>query len=97
LEGTLAKIKEIPDPATRPTIPAAEAFALLGYSPPVGYEQIRLGNFPVPVLRLGRSIRVPTAPLLRLLGLLDGGEPGENAERTPGRSAGQDPAPRPTA
>lgn len=33
------------------------------------YKMARLGEFPVPVLRLGHRYRVPTAPIKRLLGL----------------------------
>jgi hypothetical protein len=75
----LARIKEIPDPATRPTIPALEAFALLGYNKAVGYEAIRQGTFPVPVLQLGRAIKIPTAPLLDLLGLMPSRSPPPSA------------------
>ncbi len=64
----MAKSK-IPDPAERPTLKAEEAFALLGLGKWAGYELIRQGGFPVPVLRLGYKIKIPTAPLLELLGL----------------------------
>jgi hypothetical protein len=41
------------------------------------FELARRGTFPVPVLRVGVTYRVPTAPLLRLLGLAgDGDESG---------------------
>lgn len=33
------------------------------------FELARRGAFPVPVLRVGATYRVPTAPLLALLGL----------------------------
>ena len=45
---------------------AAEA---LGLSRTSAYELIRTGAWPTPVFRLGRLIRVPTAPLLTLLGI----------------------------
>jgi predicted DNA-binding transcriptional regulator AlpA len=65
----LGKATVIPDPEVRPTIKPQEAFRLLGCGQTNGYEQIRQGTFPVPVLRLGRVIKIPTAPLLELLGL----------------------------
>jgi hypothetical protein len=34
------------------------------------FELVRSGDFPVPVLRIGATYRVPTAPLLGLLGLV---------------------------
>jgi predicted DNA-binding transcriptional regulator AlpA len=45
------------------------AAAVLGLSRTAAYELIRVGGWPTPVLRLGRLIRVPTAPLLALLGV----------------------------
>jgi hypothetical protein len=33
------------------------------------FELVRRGEFPVPVLRVGATYRVPTAPLLALLGI----------------------------
>lgn len=57
----------LPDPLDRPVITAEEAFAELGIDRSTGYRSIREGTFPVPVLRIGRLIRVPVAPLRRLL------------------------------
>ncbi len=42
---------------------------VLGLGRGKSYELARRGEFPVPVLRLGASLRVPTAPLLDLLGV----------------------------
>jgi hypothetical protein len=41
---------------------------MLGVSRGLAYELVRTGRWPTPVLRLGRSIKIPTAPLLVLLG-----------------------------
>lgn len=46
---------------------AEEAFSLLGIDRSTGYKAIRSGTFPVPVVRVGRLIRIPTAPLMSLL------------------------------
>lgn len=51
----------------RAVISAEEAFRLLGIDRSTGYKAIREGSFPVPVLHIGRLIRVPTAALKRLL------------------------------
>lgn len=59
----------LPDPRDRPVISAEEAFAELGIDRSTGYKAIRDGTFPVPVLRIGRLIRVPTVALRRLLQL----------------------------
>jgi hypothetical protein len=40
----------------------------LGIGRTKAYETVRGGNFPVPVLRVGRRILVPTLPILALLG-----------------------------
>jgi predicted DNA-binding transcriptional regulator AlpA len=60
----------IPDPKDRPVVSAEEAFAELGVEKHTGYKAIREGTFPVPVIHVGRLIRVPTAALRKAL-LLD--------------------------
>lgn len=45
------------------------AARVLGLSRTAAYELIRVGGWPTPVFRLGRLIRIPTAPMLNLLGL----------------------------
>lgn len=42
---------------------------ILGLGRAASYELARRGDFPTPVLRLGRQLRVPTVPLLRALGI----------------------------
>ncbi|CAN5829539.1 hypothetical protein BH23ACT2_BH23ACT2_07320 [soil metagenome] len=54
-----------------PTLTMAEACELLGISRWTGYELVKRGEFPVPLVRLGRTIRIPTQPLLDLLGIDD--------------------------
>ncbi|GGU13836.1 helix-turn-helix transcriptional regulator [Streptomyces violascens] len=49
-----------------------EASAAFGFSRAKGYDLVRRGEFPCRVLRIGRSTRVVTASLLRVL---DSGEP----------------------
>jgi hypothetical protein len=44
------------------------AGAILGVGRTKAYELARTGSFPVPVIRVGRSYRVPVPPLLALLG-----------------------------
>lgn len=41
----------------------------LGFARIHSYEMARAGAFPVPVLKIGRNYRVPTAPLLAYLGI----------------------------
>ena len=45
------------------------AAKVLGLSRTAAYELIRTDNWPTPVVRLGKLIRVPTAPLLDLVGV----------------------------
>jgi excisionase family DNA binding protein len=61
----------------RETYTVPEACRLLGLSRSSGYELIRRSEFPVPVIRLGKRIVVPRAPLHELLGIDsgDGGSP----------------------
>ena len=55
--------------ALPPTIDVPRACELLSISTWMGYELVKRGEFPVRVLRLGRAIRIPTQPLLELLGV----------------------------
>jgi excisionase family DNA binding protein len=57
----------VPDPALVPTVSVEEAGAWLGLSRSAAYEAARRGE--LPVLRFGRSRRVPTAKLRAMLGL----------------------------
>lgn len=41
---------------------------VLGVGRGAAYEMVRTGTWPTPVIRLGRLIKVPTAPLMALLG-----------------------------
>jgi predicted DNA-binding transcriptional regulator AlpA len=61
---TIAEARELP-----PTISAHRAFELLGMGEPQGYAAIAEGTFPVVPIRIGQRYMVPTAPLLKLLGI----------------------------
>jgi predicted DNA-binding transcriptional regulator AlpA len=52
-----------------PTLDLMAAARLLGVGRTVAYELVREGQWPTPIIRAGRKIRVPTAPLLSMLGL----------------------------
>jgi predicted DNA-binding transcriptional regulator AlpA len=65
----------LPDPSVRPVVSAEEAFDSLGIDRSTGYRAIRDGTFPVPVIRVGRLIRVSTIALRRLLELGDAAPP----------------------
>ena len=60
-----------------PVVDVPTAGRILGLSRSSAYELVRTGAWPTPVVRLGRLIRVPTAPLLALLGVSDTDEPAE--------------------
>ncbi len=59
----------LPDPQVKPTMTIEEAGRLFGIGRSLAYELAARGEFPVPVLRLGKAYRVPTAPALAKLGL----------------------------
>ena len=40
---------------------------MLGIGRTLAYELVRTGNWPTPILRLGRLIKVPSGPLVNLL------------------------------
>lgn len=44
-----------------------EAAEILGIHSDTAYELLRKGEFPVQVIRVGRLIKVPRAPLMRLV------------------------------
>jgi predicted DNA-binding transcriptional regulator AlpA len=52
-----------------PTIDLKTAAQILGIGRTAAYALVRAGHWPTPVVRAGRLIRVPTAPLLQLLGI----------------------------
>lgn len=52
-----------------PVLDVPTAGRLLGLGRSAAYDLILAGLWPTPVLRLGRRLRIPTAPLLALLGL----------------------------
>lgn len=64
LQMTVEKAQNIP-----PVVDVATAAAVLGIGRTAAYELIRLGNWPTPILRLGKLIRIPSAPLLELVGV----------------------------
>lgn len=51
----------------RSVVPIRDVFRALGLGPTAGYRLARHGRLPVPVLRVGRKLVVPAAPLQRLL------------------------------
>ncbi|GAA1711043.1 helix-turn-helix domain-containing protein [Kribbella yunnanensis] len=51
------------------TVDVATAARALGLGRSTGYELVRRGKFPCRVLQVGSSYRVPTAELMRILGL----------------------------
>ena len=67
-EITLTDLRALP-----PTIGLDTAARLLGIGRTTAQMLARNDKVPVPVLRVGSQYRVPTAPLLRLLGVEDGG------------------------
>lgn len=52
-----------------PVVDVQTAARVLGIGRGVAYGLIRAGQWPTPVLHLGKQIRIPVAPLLELLGV----------------------------
>lgn len=61
--------------ALPPSLDLMAAAALLGIGRTCAYGLVRRGQWPTPVLRVGRCIRIPTAPLVELLRDPHGGFP----------------------
>ncbi len=65
----------------RTTVPIAGEI-IAGLSPTQSYEAVKKGTFPVPVIRVGRRMVVPVAPILALLGISP-----DSSEAAPGSAA----------
>jgi excisionase family DNA binding protein len=59
--------RAVPDPAVEPFITAERAAAVTGVSRAAGYEAVARGDWPS--IRIGRSVRIPTARWLAVVGL----------------------------
>ena len=64
LQMTVEQMRNLP-----PVVDVLTAAATLGIGRTAAYELIRIGQWPTPVLRLGKLIRVPSTPLLDLVGV----------------------------
>jgi hypothetical protein len=67
------------------------AGSILGIGRTTAHQLVRTGQFPVPVLRIGRRYRVPVAPILRLLALPTQPPPGHPDAAQPPIKAAQPP------
>jgi len=61
---TVEQMRNLP-----PVVDVLTAAAILGIGRTAAYELIRIGQWPTPILRLGKLIRVPSTPLLDLVGV----------------------------
>ena len=52
-----------------PVVDVCTAASLFGLRRSAAYELVRTGQWPTPGIRLGRFIRIPTKPMLDLLGV----------------------------
>lgn len=65
----MSKTAKSPPPVKAKTVDVPTAADWLGISKRQAYALIRDGEFPIPTLRLGRRVVVPTRPLLEALGV----------------------------
>lgn len=60
--------RRLPDPIETPTLDLwPDACRLIGCGRSAGYEAVKTGTWPTPIIRVGKRIRVPTAAILRVL------------------------------
>ena len=57
-----------------PALTVVQAAGLLGISRSNAYHAVRTDSWPTRVVRVGRCIRIPTADVLRLLGIETSGD-----------------------
>ena len=53
--------------ALPPVLDVPTAAKVLGIGRSLAYDLVRRGNWPTPVLHIGKLIKIPSAPLLRLI------------------------------
>lgn len=53
--------------ALPPLVDVPTAARALGIGRGLAYDLVRSGSWPTPILRMGKLIRIPTAPLVRLV------------------------------
>jgi hypothetical protein len=75
----------LPDPAESPVLSVEDAGALFGLGRSKAYSEARRflesgGREGLPVISFGRTLRCPTATILRLLGLTDAQGHGDEIE-----------------
>ncbi len=68
------------------TTDVATAASILGFGRTLAFDLLRTNEFPVPVLRVGRKLRVPVPGLLALLGAT---QPGQSEQS--GQQSSQEP------
>src|SRR4051812_16477930 len=66
--------QQLPDPKVRPTLTVPEGGAIVGFGRAKAYQEAARyiatdGREGLPVVAFGRSLKVPTATLLKLLGI----------------------------
>jgi excisionase family DNA binding protein len=66
-EITMQRPPDIEATALPPTLTVPQAAQVLGIGRTLAYELVRTGAWPTPIVRAGRLIKIPTAPLLELL------------------------------
>jgi len=71
----------LPDPHENPTLSVDEVAEILGWGRSAVYQAVKRGE--LPALRLGSRIRIPTAKLLELLGIVDEKRVGQPAIAEP--------------
>ncbi len=67
VRGSSAGVAADPLAGLPPVIDLMDAAGLLGLGRTTAYKLVRTGQWPTPIIRIGRLIRVPTAPLVDLL------------------------------
>jgi excisionase family DNA binding protein len=71
--GSRASTVQVHPLASLPSvIDLMHAAALLGLGRTTAYKLVRKGEWPTPIIRIGRPIKIPTAPIRELLSRSNG-------------------------
>jgi hypothetical protein len=66
-DGTAPRLHRSAPPDIPPVLDVPQAARLLGIGRTLAYELVRTNQWPTPVIRMGRLIKIPSGPLIELM------------------------------
>jgi hypothetical protein len=66
-DATVPRLPRSAPPDIPPVLDVPQAARLLGIGRTLAYELVRTNQWPTPVIRMGRLIKIPSGPLIELM------------------------------